>query len=648
MKSLTLIATALVFGVDGAECVKISSFGYDPVDSTRFIQAALDSDHPKIILDRQAGPWYTLPLKGRSNKELVLEPGVELVAKRGAFLKRRDYLFELSYITNFTLRGGEGSAFRMWKEDYRKPPCEPGEWRYALRIMHCQNVLVEGLRFEKSGGDGVGIGHSKNIVVRKCVCDGNHRQGLTLFSGENVLIEDSVMSNTEGTPPQAGVDVEPDGPNEYIINCVFRNCLFFFNDTATTEIYTPGLCASKSQPISLVFENCRAVGNRTSLTVDGGNGKESDFASGSMTFRNCSFEKSGGGGISVGSTPAKAFDVTFENCCVSNATGAPVTISAGRFTQGYPDGIDLGDLTVYGAKGGNWYRAGKQGVGPAPTRVKGRVRVVGADGSVHVEAIDSAWLAKNMPVVNDGKLLPPRGAVPAWEDVVFVHDEAPGQLVDLTPTMCVGSGRYVFLVDKPRTVRLRGRQIVLYKNYAPETRPLKFVELGGMGNGRSWDVLRPGVESDEFVFNAPVAGFYALKTPCSGTRFVLEASDAPIAIDLSERDCRIAPVCGAPISLSFELAANNRFALVMSGDSYYHFSATLRDPNGKQRFADEFVDNVVVYSEDSVVNSGLWTLEITKAEKPCYDVIGLDLLGVNGALFLSRRKVWSCVAGTRR
>ena len=192
MKTLTFIATALVFGADAAERVKISSFGYDPEDSTRFIQAALDSDHPKIILDRQAGPWYTLPLKGRSNKELVLEPGVELVAKRGAFLKRRDYLFELSYITNFTLRGGEGSAFRMWKEDYRKPPYEPGEWRYALRIIHSQNVLVEGLRFEKSGGDGIGICRSKNVTVRKCVCDGNHRQGLTLFSGENVLVEDTV------------------------------------------------------------------------------------------------------------------------------------------------------------------------------------------------------------------------------------------------------------------------------------------------------------------------------------------------------------------------------------------------------------------------------------------------------------------------
>ena len=645
MKVLTMIAAALALGADAADGVRISSaFGYDPVDSTRFIQAALDSKHPKIILDRQAGPWYTLPLKGRSDKEFVLESGVELVAKRGAFLKRRDYLFELSCVTNFTLRGGEGSAFRMWKEDYRKPPYEPGEWRYALRIMYCQNILVEGLRFEKAGGDGVGIGHSKNVTVRKCVCDGNHRQALTLFSGENVLIEDTVMSNTEGTPPQAGVDVEPDGPDEYIINCVFRNCLSVGNAGSGYEIYTPGLCASKSPPISLVFENCRTVGNRTGLVVDGGSGKESDFPTGSIAFRNCSFENSTGGGISISSTPAKAFDVAFENCCVSNAAGVPVSISAGRFLKGQPDGIDLGDLTVYGAKDGKWYGAGKQGVGPSPRRVKGCVKVVGGDGSVRTEKIDSAWIAKNIPVVNGGKPLPPRGALPTVKDVVSVHDEAPGQLVDLTPTMCVGSGRYVFFADKPRTVRFRGRQSLLYKHVVlPEKTPVKVIGLGGNEKGRSWDVPRPGLESAEFAFEAPAAGFYALKIPCSCRRFVLEASDAPIAIDLSERDCEIAPVGDAAVSLSFEVPSGRGFALVMSGDSYYHFSATLRDPRGKRRFEDGFVDKVVVHSEDSVTDSGFWTLELANPGKPCYDVICLDLAGVNGTLFLSPRKTWSCV-----
>ena len=84
---------------------------------------------------------------------------------------------------------------------------------------------------------------------------------------------------------------------------------------------------------------------------------------------------------------------------------------------------------------------------------------------------------------------------------------------------------------------------------------------------------------------------------------------------------------------------------VVVGDSYHHFSARVLDPDGRRRFADELVDKVVAYSEDSVESPGFWTLEFAKAEKPCYDVIGLDLTGITGLLFLSHRKTWSCVKG---
>ena len=100
---------------------------------------------------------------------------------------------------------------------------------------------------------------------------------------------------------------------------------------------------------------------------------------------------------------------------------------------------------------------------------------------------------------------------------------------------------------------------------------------------------------------------------------------------------------GASVSLVFEVPPKRSFALMMSGDSYYHFSATVRDPNGKRRFADGFVDKVVVHSEDAVTNSGFWTLELANSGEPCYDVICLDLAGVSGTLFLSPRKKWSCV-----
>ena len=130
----------------GEEGVKVSSFGWDPEDSTRFIQAALDSDAPVIVLDRKDGPWVTLPLWARSNKKIVFEPGVELQAKKGEFRGIRDYLFSVERVENVTIIGSGGARMKMHKSDYQKPPYEHSEWRYALRIVASTNVYVKGCR----------------------------------------------------------------------------------------------------------------------------------------------------------------------------------------------------------------------------------------------------------------------------------------------------------------------------------------------------------------------------------------------------------------------------------------------------------------------------------------------------------------------
>ena len=239
MRSLFLIVSLAAFasaqGV--SETVKVSDFGFDPSDSTEFIKKALASGAKKVILDKQAGPWYTLPLKMPSNIEFILEPSVELVAKRGEFRGKRDYLLELPAVTNVILRGGEGSTLRMWKSDYQKPPYVHSEWRYALRIAKgCKNILVENLRMVQSGGDGIGVSGT-DITIRNCVCDDNHRQGMSVFSVENLLVENCVFSNTRGTPPQAGVDIEPDRAREILKNVVFRNCVSFGNAGIGFEMY---------------------------------------------------------------------------------------------------------------------------------------------------------------------------------------------------------------------------------------------------------------------------------------------------------------------------------------------------------------------------------------------------------------------------
>ena len=124
------------------------------------------------------------------------------------------------------------------------------------------------------------------------------------------------------------------------------NCLVENNAGSGYEIYLNALNES-SAPVSITFENCRSVGNRSSASVCGGNGRTEKFVKGFVRFVNCTFEGARGSGISVTSKPAKAFAVSFKDCVVSNAAGRDVSFGVGRFRQGAPDGIRLENLTVF-------------------------------------------------------------------------------------------------------------------------------------------------------------------------------------------------------------------------------------------------------------------------------------------------------------
>ena len=75
-EGFSAVAFSLLCFVASAEPVRVSSFGFDQDDSTRFLQAALDSDASEIVVDKMPSAWVTAPLKGSSNKRIDFEDGV--------------------------------------------------------------------------------------------------------------------------------------------------------------------------------------------------------------------------------------------------------------------------------------------------------------------------------------------------------------------------------------------------------------------------------------------------------------------------------------------------------------------------------------------------------------------------------------------
>lgn len=306
---------------------KASWWGFDPDDSTAALQAAIDSGAAKLIVEEMGSPWIVDKIELASDQEIVFEEGVEVRAIRGSYKGGNDCLFTSRLKENITLTGN-GATLRMWRDDYAGPDYKKAEWRHVLSILSSTNIKVHGLTLAESGGDGIYLGvaqagvTNKGIEIKDVICDKNYRQGISVISAEDLLIENTIMRDTGGTAPQAGIDFEPNKPGERVVNCIMRDCLVENNNGPGYVLYLVPLNGS-SADCSVRIENCTSIGNSTSAGVATSNGHADGELQGLIEFVGCTFEDSRGSCVTV-RKPADACRVVFRDCdIIRPATDAP-------------------------------------------------------------------------------------------------------------------------------------------------------------------------------------------------------------------------------------------------------------------------------------------------------------------------------------
>ncbi len=361
---------------DGAtDFANAAWWGFDGEDATDILQAAIDSGAKKVVVPFVGKPWITRPLVLRSDLELFFEPGVLLLAKRGEFLGGGDSLLSAHDAENLKIIG-YGATLRMWKQDYQKPPYVPAEWRMGIRLMGCKNVLVEGVRVESSGGDGIYIDGggarrwAEDTVIRNVVCDDHHRQGMSVISAQNLLIENCVFSNTDGTAPTAGIDFEPDSQDQRMVNCVVRNSVFENNSGHQVLVYLKQL-DHNSEMVSIRFENCTARMGKPGMTLEDFTDMDQEgwagFSvgacndngpKGTIEFVNCTTENTGKEAVKLFDISANSVDINFRGCTFANpwvstfrdygGPRVPVLLHARRpALSGRFGGVHFEDCEVY-------------------------------------------------------------------------------------------------------------------------------------------------------------------------------------------------------------------------------------------------------------------------------------------------------------
>lgn len=129
-------------------------------------------------------------------------------------------------ITNFTLIG-----------DKNEHTGTTGEEGNCLDISG-SNILVQNCTLSFGWGDGAEIyNNANNVRFINVLFDNNRRNGCSIVSGTNCFFEGCTFSNTSGTIPQAGVDIESYPEDTTIDNIHFNNCKFINNKAANFENY---------------------------------------------------------------------------------------------------------------------------------------------------------------------------------------------------------------------------------------------------------------------------------------------------------------------------------------------------------------------------------------------------------------------------
>jgi len=309
----------------GFEVNVARDFGFDPIESTSYLQAAFNSGASRVIVPNVGQDWVVSPLQFRSNQEVVFEAGTTVSAKLGAFPSTRSSLFTAHGVSNLSL-SGYGATFRMQKDEYTS-----GEWRHALSLLSVSDVTVKGLTFADSGGDGIYVGDagsatlanfSQNVLIEDTISQNNRRQGISVISAKNLTIRNVVLNNTNGTAPAAGIDFEPDSAAHRLESINIDGLTISGNHGNGIIIYPWDLGAT-SPPISIDISNVRIQDSgHHGIAIAGS--RNGDLR-GHVTVRNATVTDVGGAGIFVYDRSAEEFAIAFEKVVLTDTH------------QGYPD-----------------------------------------------------------------------------------------------------------------------------------------------------------------------------------------------------------------------------------------------------------------------------------------------------------------------
>ncbi len=620
--------------LDGTRKVAHAAWwGYCAEEATEALQAAINSGAEKVIVEKMPGPWIVDQIHLADNQELFFEPCVVVEAKRGAFRGKTDSLFTAWNKTNVKLTG-YGATLRMHRADYDGPDYVKAEWRHVLSFRGCTDVTVLGLTLVESGGDGIYLGAgrnrqtNRNVTIRDVVCDRNYRQGISVITAENLLIEDCVLKNTAGTAPAAGIDFEPNHASERLVNCVMRNCVIENNHGLGIHLYLRPLDGT-SEPVSIRIENCVTRGtNATSASVITSSGPDGPVQ-GLIEFVNCRFEDEGRAGIRIGSKPPTGLRLRFVDCTIADPSEEPDLSAPIRFSTRHGDlettgGVEFVNLTVVERVDRPLMVFGDV-IGVNLKDITGTVAVQ-RDGRSIVHELDREVLDQWVPF---DKVL--EIATVALEDVrleLVVADTATAE-EKLPHHRVRGQAVYLLYANAGDEVRLR------LSHRAVGRHPGKAMPVRAVSpKGKEFEQATVGLgEEAEYTFTADTTGVFTVR--CEAGRHTAQIVSTSHPVCIAGREGRIHLLSTTGDFYFWVPGEVRQFGLRFQGEGDgERLSATVFDAEGQVRWQHDSIGypESFIAQREPTAEGEVWRIRIARPEVGILEDCHVVLRGIPGLL----------------
>jgi nitrous oxidase accessory protein NosD len=156
-----------------------------------------------------------------------------------------------------------------------------GEYGIGINVLSSSNVRIHDVTIVDCWGDGILLYASDTakakvpcvaVTIDKVICANNRRQGLSIVCASRVLVTNCEFRGTNGTPPSAGIDCEPDDETFLVEDVSIKDCRFFDNEigvqfsTGSTRCIVSGSTFRGNRQFGVYFgitagPGCSAAGN---------------------------------------------------------------------------------------------------------------------------------------------------------------------------------------------------------------------------------------------------------------------------------------------------------------------------------------------------------------------------------------------------